>query len=644
MRAAKGNLVRRVVFACLFLVFTTVYPYIAWVNNPNENVRTYMTMALVEQHTLSLEEVLKRHGWTNDMALVSPKVPRIAFRDLFSRETLRLSRAEPPPGWFDPAHSTHYSVKGPAVSFMGVPVYWAYTKIAPLFGRNVPTLTSPPEERITWLRTSTFVLRLFVVALPCFFFLVWLERRLRKVSPDETLRLAAVVTVGVGTNYLAYSLMYVSHSLFAVAAFVPFILLLDEWRTRRFAKDRRLSIAFISGFFATLTTLLEYHAFPVTALLCLIGAIVFYRPTRLLAFGFGAALNVIFLMTFQWLSFGNPLTPGHKMMENPSFASVHAHGLFGMERPDLTAFTQISWSKSFGFFPLSPFMVLGFGAVVFGLLLARGTRADRWHSRRLVFFSLLAMGALWITVSAAHAWRGGWTIGPRYLGAAPPFFALLALIALETFAGDSHFRRWTARAIAGGLALTSVLVSGTLSMLYNSLPEPIGRPIPIFAIPALRAGFVPHHAGEWVGLDGTTFFYVIYAALVLAAFLVAFRRANDRWPSYLGRSITTALVAASALSVSFSPLDRAPARPVVIEGRDPVLDETDGANDAAGLFKNWEPVGRDRVAAARLEAERYGSHGPCAWYRLADLQRIVHWETDATISESKAGASRSGCN
>lgn len=61
----------RCVALCLALagvVILSVFPYLAAVNNPNENVRTYMTMALVEDGTLRIDRMVQRHGWINDMS------------------------------------------------------------------------------------------------------------------------------------------------------------------------------------------------------------------------------------------------------------------------------------------------------------------------------------------------------------------------------------------------------------------------------------------------------------------------------------------------------------------------------------------------------------------------------------------------
>ena len=89
-------------FAFTFVVLTCVFPYHVGMNNPNENVRIYMTMAIVEEHSFAIDKVVQRspQGWVNDMAVVKDKVT-----------------GEP----------RHYSVKGPAMGYLGVPVYWAFT-------------------------------------------------------------------------------------------------------------------------------------------------------------------------------------------------------------------------------------------------------------------------------------------------------------------------------------------------------------------------------------------------------------------------------------------------------------------------------------------------------------------------------------
>ena len=109
----------RLFFVLIFFPFTMIYPYIASLNNPNENVRTYMVMAVVDFHTFQIDQVLARHGYVNDMAKAPDPVTKQPHL---------------------------YAIKAPALGYMGVPYYWAFTKIAPLFGHPVPKAEARPPR------------------------------------------------------------------------------------------------------------------------------------------------------------------------------------------------------------------------------------------------------------------------------------------------------------------------------------------------------------------------------------------------------------------------------------------------------------------------------------------------------------------
>ena len=592
---AGESLCVRLFFALAFVAFTCVFPYVASVNNPNENVRTYMTMAMVEDHTFKIDKIVARYGWVNDMA----KAP--------DKQTGEFHL---------------YSVKAPAVSYAGAPVYWAFTKLAPRWGRAVPTDQSSQEERVWWFRNTTLVLRLFTIQLPCFFFLVWFERFLRGVSRDVVLRLCAVAAAGLGTNYLAYSMMFASHAPFACAAFASFALTTRERSRYPTAKQRRISRAFLSGFFAGLVTLLEYHGGPVSAALGLYALATWYRPTRLFAFGLGAAMNAGALMFFQKRAFGDPFMPGHRMSENPEFAKLLNQGLFGIGKPSFTVFKDISFSRSFGFFGTSPFMWLGLLVIPFGLFVSARRNPDRAWLRASHLVWLLTMLVLWGTVSAAINWRGGWTVGPRYLGAAPPFFAYGAVCALEELSGHRLLRRTIARGIAGGCAIASVAQTGLVSLVFNTLPESISRPLPQFAIPLARAGFVPHHVGELFGKDSPTIWYVVVGCLFAAVIVVALWPHRDRWFTWPARAFVVGL----AFMVAIRPAMSA-------QGPDEEGDE--GVSARRDLTRTWEPPGRDRITTMRALVDKHPK--PCAYLELADLEKLVEWREEAAADERRAG-------
>jgi hypothetical protein len=588
-----------VFFVLVALPLLGISPYIGVINNPNENVRTYMTMALIEDHTFKLDDVVRRFGWVNDMARVPGKDGQ-------------------------PDHV--YSVKGPAVSYAGLPVYWAFRHIAMRLHHTAPSFTWKPEERAWWLRSATFTLRFFVVQIPCFAFLVWFERYLRTTTSDIALRLSAVAAAGLGTNYLAYSSAYLSHALFALAAFLAFAL--PEMELRRMPTRRSVGRAFSAGFFCGLATLLEYHALPVSLILALWGLFVFYRPSRLAAFALGGLLNAGAMMLFQWRCFGTPFTPGHKMVETQSFAAEHHKGIFGVLMPAWEPFKNLSVNTGYGFFGTSPYMWLGLLAIPFALFYGFGPTRIRRIRRQATFVWFFAMLSLWLVMSGALQWRGGWTVGPRYFGAAPPFFAFGAVCALEKLSRRGPLTRGLTRGLAGGLAIASVVTIGFVSIVYNTLPTNLELPLAQFAIPLARAGFVAHHALEWIGWESSTFWYVAAAALIGAPLLAVLARSKLPWRAYAVQLAVAGLACWAGLLPQF----------VKPKPGDPFA-----KFDLRSFVQEWEPPGRDRIAHLHIEAERYGARRPCLWYRIADLEDSVSLKPEAAHDAARAEAPRSTC-
>jgi hypothetical protein len=604
MDDAPARRSRLAFFALAFVVFAFVFPYQAWVGNPNENVRVYTTMALVESGTLRIDGIVARHGKVNDAARV----------------------VDPATG---EAHL--YSVKAPATSFVGVPVYWAMTVVAPLLGHPVPDASASEPARASWLFASVVVLRLFTVQLPCFAFLVWLERWLRGTTADPVLRLLAVAGAGLGTNYLAYALMYVSHASCACAAFASFALTYGERRERRDARFRRKHVALLAGLLAGTVTLLEYHALPLSVVLALYALSAFWRPSRLVWLAVGGAATAAVMMLFQWRAFGSPWTPGHRLIESPVLSGYLNQGLFGIGRPDLSVAWRLGTSRELGLFALSPFL----GAGLLAALLGVAPRTPR-ELRVATWVWLAAMAALWVTASGIVNWRGGWTVGPRYLGAAPPFFAFGAACALERFAGGSPWRRAVARGAAGGLVLAGVACVGLVGLHFGSVPaatqdEGVTRPLAQFTLPLAGAGFVPHHAGELFGWTSTTPWFVAAACLGASALVAAVARsAGEPAHRWLTRLAVVAVFAAAGVAPSFSP-------PQPAEGGDA------GVRARRKFASTWEPAGRDRIAILRALAEQHGADQPCLWLELADLERRVEFTSLANSDASRAGTPPPRC-
>jgi hypothetical protein len=105
-----------------------------------------------------------------------------------------------------------------------------------------------------------------------------------------------------------------------------------------------------------------------------------------------------------------------------------------------------------------------------------------------------------LAISAMNNWRGGWTIGPRYLALCVPFLAFAALNALEAL--YARLPR-TAAGLALGASLVGLCASGVPSAYYPHLPPEFTRPLPQLFGVLIAHGFAPLNAGALVGVHGT---------------------------------------------------------------------------------------------------------------------------------------------
>jgi hypothetical protein len=235
MRRTRARGPRRLFFFLVLLPMLCVFPYLRAVNNPNEFVRVFTAVSIVENHTFSIDEQVTMWGWVNDMARVPSK---------------------------ENGQPHYFMVKAPGVVYAGVPGYFLFSKvIAPVLGKHYPNVaTSTLEERMWWLRMSTWALRIFTSGIPCFLFLLWFEKYLRDFARDPLVRYTAVAAAGLGTNFLAYTHMFASHSQYASLAFLGFAMTEREWRrSRGDVRKMRLSRAFLAGFCTSACVAFEYQ-------------------------------------------------------------------------------------------------------------------------------------------------------------------------------------------------------------------------------------------------------------------------------------------------------------------------------------------------------------------------------------------------
>ncbi|MFO0602768.1 MAG: hypothetical protein U0324_06310 [Polyangiales bacterium] len=134
-------------------------------------------------------------------------------------------------------------------------------------------------------------------------------------------------------------------------------------------------------------------------------------------------------------------------------------------------------------------------------------------------------------IGMMNNWRGGWTVGPRYLTTLIPALAFAALAGLDAIHGSLARDRALQRVVtvfAAGATVAAFVTSGLVSATFPHVPEQFGSPFFEMAGPVLRDGFVPRNAGQLLGLSGLRSMAGFFVAAVAASALVL--RGDERRP------------------------------------------------------------------------------------------------------------------
>ena len=499
---------------CAF-TYLYVYPYFPKINNPNENVRLYMTAAIVEDGTYAIDRMRTRWGWVNDAAVFDGHI---------------------------------YSVKAPGTSLLGIPAYAASLYLSKDFDR---------DQALWWCRVWSSIL-------PALAFLFLLHHHLHGLTRDPLLRDSVFITVAIGSVLYGYSLLFVSHTTSAGCAFAAYHLLRAAPRPSSRPPARPL----LAGLAAACVTLFEYPGLLASLGLTLYAGYQYRKqPRAILYYGLGALPPTLLVMHFQYCAFDNPFMPGHLFVESDAFRAAHHEGIYGAVGPNWNAFYGLLFAPGAGLFPLCPLLSLALP----GAIVAARTRGER--AALLCNFGLCCSTLL--AIASMNNWRGGWTIGPRYLALLIPFLAVLALRGLDRLANRLPT---TARALALSGAIMGIWSSGTLSAYYPHLPTRLNRPLAQL-IPVLwNWDFAPYNAAGALNLYGST---TMIPLLVAAALMVLLATSWQRgWYSLLAATPLYALGIWLTLSNVHTPLK--------------------ARYDVNLVTRTWTPNGHDFPTKARI--------------------------------------------
>ncbi len=475
----RAGLVVASLFALLAL---WLQPNFKELNSPNPRVRIYLTRAIVDDHSLSIDGPVRRYGDLSDK----------------SRRQGRL-----------------YCDKAPGLSLLAVPLYrgmrlfWPAAKIS-------------SEKLLAWTR-AIFVVGLAALAL--LLLDLWLLRLKVALRP----RFAALAALAAGSLLLPYSLEDFGHVpaaffvlLCAFMSLAPGAAADDDKQAAAAdhnARRRRWSASwFGAGLAAGMAVLTEYPTLflvaPVLAIAWLLQARDWRQRGRnaaLIALG-GLGPAAVFML-YNQAAFGGPLTTGYAFIANPYFHHVHEQGFMGLSWPRLDAFAASFFGAQRGLFFAAPWTL---PAMFAGPVLL-------WRRQRALAFSLVVSSLFYaIFVSSFRYWIGGWALGQRHLTPLMPLLALSLGVLLQYLAAG--WRRWqrAAQVVVVSLIGISVVQISAACLTMPTFAEEFINPFYELSLRLWQLRMFPHSLGTWFGLsDGWGLVPAVIAALLLLVLALA---------------------------------------------------------------------------------------------------------------------------
>ncbi len=350
-----------------------------------------------------------------------------------------------------------YPNKPPGVTFLAVPGYWMLVQAEGWLGidRNSwSTLTCN-----AWL---TCVLSVGVLAALGAVAFLGIVIRLGPDLPPWT-HWAAALSLCLSTLYWPFSTMLFDH------VPVASLLMIAIWLALRAAgvgeiagqPSSRFMFALLAGLACGWAVLTNYAA--VLAVLPLSFYVIWTlrNPVPIAGFLIGGSVVALLLGGYHWLCFGNPLTLANShQFEIFNSTDASMLGVFG--RPRLGVMIALLLMPHRGLFFTAPVLVMG--VLGMGLL---------WQRRSgLTLVALAIMTGFLVMNGSFNAWNAGYTVGPRYLIPAIPFFALPLAFS---------FNRWprTTAALSG----ISIAIAFVCTAVDPQAPARYANPLIDYELP-----------------------------------------------------------------------------------------------------------------------------------------------------------------
>lgn len=351
----------------IVLVVFVSYAYFYQGGGWNQNSRFDLVRAILDEHTLRIDSY---HANTEDKALFQ---------------------------------GHYYSDKAPGIALLALPAVAASRPILRAFGVDA---WSPRG-----LLAQSYIATLAAVCLPsalaagCLFLLA------RRLNSSTSAGVFAALSMALATPVWPWSTIFFGHA--AVGAFLMFALATTIQLRDCAPGWRELAWSLVIGLAAGWATVSEYPAAPASVILAALALVLMWRRGErsrwrvILGVVTGALVCVAVLMTYQYAAFGSPLAMGYTHYESGAFPWMR-RGFLGLTFPRVDVLFKLLLGLRLGLFWLAPATV----AAIFGIRLLW-----REDDRPIAVTALAIPLYYWLFNGAFSGWHGGWSYGPRYMGA-----------------------------------------------------------------------------------------------------------------------------------------------------------------------------------------------------------------------------------
>lgn len=458
-----------------------------------------MTKSIVDYGTFAIGKRVKTPRGFKDEGYVHNEWGWVNDRALFCKK-----RNEKPPS----CEGNLYSAKAPGASYLGVVVYFVMKNIYKLFNK-----TLSKGEII-------YFLRLFTVIFPSLIFIFFFSKFLRNYIRDDFLTNALIIGYSIGTMSFTYGQMFAGHQLYAIFLFSGFMLIISGKKSRK-----PLLYYYFAGFLVSFSVLCEYPAFGAGVIISIYFIIMERKPKCILSYFGGGIIPAIALLLFHKLCFGSFFKTPYSYLENPQFIRDISPGILGINLPELEAFTGSFFSPFTGLFFFSPLLILIIPSIIYPIFHLFKKCETLKKIKGEVILSIIIFIYWTFFISSHSLWRGGWTVGPRYITGIVPF--TLFAIALIFYHFEEHGFKFQ-RFILLPLTLLSIVITGLSSIISQGFSPAYYNPFIEMAIPFILNGYLPHNIGNIFGLKGFSSGIPFFLILLFFILYISFKGFEGR--------------------------------------------------------------------------------------------------------------------